>query len=278
MIVKIAGATVRAVLVALMVATPSLMVPDPSGGSTEVIALVALCFGVFVFIEYASTYPSLLEFRDAPPFNRLRFLSLAVTVVLVSIVCRGVLLPDTMTEFVAAGAALVGQWLDIPYSPVRLFSLTLRTEADSAYNVLVLSIAGISYAISIVSILIFTVLLTATRWPSHRRPFNVWINLPTFDPTAGGDVVNQLRQDARVNASLGFLLPFLLPLAVYLVSVLYKPIALVTPQSLIWTVCAWSFLSTNMLMRGIAMARIAAMIQEKRRRSTAQGEDILLPA
>lgn len=278
MIVKIAGATVRAVLVALMVATPSLMVPDPSGGSTEVIALVALCFGVFVFIEYASTYPSLLEFRDAPPFNRLRFLSLAVTVVLVSIVCRGVLLPDTMTEFVAAGAALVGQWLDFPYSPVRLFSLTLRTEADSAYNVLVLSIAGISYAISIVSILIFTVLLTATRWPSHRRPFNVWINLPTFDPTAGGDVVNQLRQDARVNASLGFLLPFLLPLAVYLVSVLYKLIALVTPQSLIWTVCAWSFLSTNMLMRGIAMARIAAMIQEKRRRSSAKGEDILLPA
>lgn len=278
MIARIAGATVRAVLVAFMVATPSLVVPDPSGGSTEVIALVALCFGVFVFIEYASSYPSLLEFRDAPPMNRLRFLSLAVTVVLVSIICRGVLLPDTMTEFAAATGALVGKILDFPYSPVRLLALTLMTESDSAYNVLVMSIAGLAYAISLLTVLIFFVLLMFTRWPSHRRPFNVWINLPTFDPNAGGDVVKQLEQDARINASLGFLLPFLLPLAVYLVSVLYKPISLVTPQSLIWTVCAWSFLSTNMLMRGIAMARIAAMISDKRRRTAPQGEETFAPA
>jgi hypothetical protein len=277
-IAKIAGATVRAVLVALMVATPSLMVPDPSGGSTEVIALVALCFGVFVFIEYASTYPSLLEFRDAPPFNRLRFLSLGITVLLVSFICRGVLLPDTMTQFVTAAGALVGQVLDFPYSPVRLLTITLQADNDTAYNTLILSIAGLAYLITIVTLLIFVALLTFTRWPSHRKPFNVWINLPTFDPNAGGDVVKQLAQDARVNASLGFLLPFLLPLAVYLVSVLYRPIALATPQSLIWTVCAWSFLSTNLLMRGIAMARIAAMINEKRRRATVREEDMLMPA
>ena len=93
MIAKIAGALIRSVLVAIIVATPSLIVPDPTGGSSEVIALVALCFGVFVFIEYVSSYPSLLEFRDAPPFNRLRFASMAVTVLLVSIICRGVMLP-----------------------------------------------------------------------------------------------------------------------------------------------------------------------------------------
>ena len=278
MIAKIAGALIRSVLVALIVATPSLIVPDPTGGSSEVIALVALCFGVFVFIEYVSSYPSLLEFRNAPPFNRLRFLSLAVTVLLVSVICRGVILPSKLSEFVTAIGGFFGHYLNFPYSPVRLFALMQETEGDNPFNQLVLSIAGISYTITLLTVLTFVFMLVFTRWPSNRGPFNVWVNLPTFDPTAGGDVVAQLGQDARINASLGFLLPFLLPLVVYLAALLWTPVSFVTPQSLIWTVTAWSVLSTNLLMRGIAMARIAAMINYSRRKSTLRDQDILLPA
>ena len=159
-----------------------------------------------------------------------------------------------------------------------MFTLTLQADPESAYADLVLALAGISYTISLLTIICFFGLLLFTRWPSHKKPFNVWVNLPTFDPTAGGDVVAQLRQDARINSSLGFLLPFLLPLAVYLAALLWQPVSLVTPQSLIWTVTAWSVLSTNLLMRGIAMARIAAMIQYTRRQSTVKDQDILLPA
>ncbi|MEM8629835.1 MAG: hypothetical protein AAGF74_01235 [Pseudomonadota bacterium] len=278
MIGQIAGALLRAVLVALMVASPSLLVPDPASGSSEVIALVALCFGVFVFIEYVSTYPSLLEFRDAPPFNRMRFLSLGATVILVSVITRGRTDPGILTEFVTAVGLLFGHILNFPYSPVRLFTLMLTDGAGPSYSNHVLAIAGLSYTITLITVCSFAALLYLTRWPSHKKPFNVWINLPTFDPTAGGDVVKQLAQDARLNASLGFLLPFLLPLAVYLSALVFDPIALITPQSLIWTVAAWSFLSTNMLMRGIAMNRIATMILEKRKRSFSDGEDVLLPA
>ena len=278
MIAQVAGAILRAIAVALMVATPSLLVPVPNAGSSEVIALVALCFGVFVFIEYVSTYPSLLEFRDAPPFNRLRFLSLIVTVTLASIICRGVIAPNTMTEFVTAVGGLFGYILNFPYSPVRLFGLMIAPENGGRFGSVVLAIAGLSYMISLLTLGLFALMLFATRWPSHRKAFNVWINLPTFDPTAGGDVVRQLSQDSRLNISLGFLLPFLLPLAVYLSALIFKPIAFATPQSLIWTVTAWSFLSTNMLMRGIAMARIAAMIEEKRRRAYPDGEDGLMAA
>ncbi|MEM6635832.1 MAG: hypothetical protein AAF667_08080 [Pseudomonadota bacterium] len=278
MIAQIAGALLRAVLVAAMVASPSILVPDPSSGSSEVISLVALCFGVFVFIEYVSTYPSLLEFRDAPPFNRMRFLSVGATVILVSIITRGRTDPSTLTEFVSAVGLLFGHILNFPYSPVRLFTLMLSDGAGPVYTNHVLAIAGLSYFITLLTVGTFAALLYLTRWPSHKKPFNVWINLPTFDPTAGGDVVQQLSRDARLNASLGFLLPFLLPLAVYLSALIFDPIALVTPQSLIWTVAAWSFLSTNMMMRGIAMARIAMMIEEKRKRSFPESEDVLLPA
>ncbi len=278
MIAKIAGALLRSVLVALIVAAPSLIVPDPTGGTYEVISLVALCFGIFVFIEYVSSYPSLLEFRNAPPFNRLRFASMALTVLLVSIICRGVIIPSGLSNFVTAIGGFAGYYLNFPYSPVRLFALILETEGDSSYNHLVLALAGLSYFISLLTLLTFIGILIFTRWPSHRKPFNVWVNLPTFDPTAGGDVVAQLGQDARINASLGFLLPFLLPLVVYLVAILWKPVALITPQSLVWTVTAWSVLSTNLLMRGIAMARIAAIISHTRRKSTVRDQDILLPA
>jgi len=279
-IAKIAGAIFRAILVAVLVALPSLVVPDPEGSNTEVIALVALCFGVFVFIEYVSSYPSLLEFRDAPPFNRLRFGSLVVTVGLTSLICRGVLMESSVTDAVTAAAGFIGNVLNFPYSPVRLFGLMLDAGEQTAYTQLVLSLAGVAYTVSLITISIFAFLLFRTRWPSHRRAFNVWVNLPTFDPSAGSDVVAQLGRDARINASLGFLLPFLLPLLVYLISVAWKPITLVTPESLIWTVTAWSVLSTNLLMRGIAMARIASMIQSKRRRlsTTLENQDILMPA
>ena len=275
---KIATALIRSILVACVVALPSMVVPDPNGGSSEVISLVALCFGVFVFIEYVSSYPSLLEFRDAQPFNRVRFLSLAMTVVCVSIICRGVMLPSAASEFFTAVGSFLGHQLDFPYSPVRLFTLTLQADPESAYADLVLALAGISYTISLLTIICFFGLLLFTRWPSHKKPFNVWVNLPTFDPTAGGDVVNQLSQDARINASLGILLPFLLPLAIYLLSLVSDPISLATPQSLIWTVTAWSVLSTNLLMRGIAMARIASMINFTRKQSTVRDKNILLPA
>lgn len=44
------------------------------------------------------------------------------------------------------------------------------------------------------------------------------------------------------------------------------------PQTLIWTISAWAFLPASMIMRGVAMGRVAEMIEEKRRRAYAQTE------
>ncbi|MFZ1725842.1 MAG: hypothetical protein WAU13_04190, partial [Albidovulum sp.] len=106
----------------------------------------------------------------------------------------------------------------------------------------------------------------------------VWINLPTFDPTTGGDVVDRLQRDARFNIALGFLLPFLIPAAVKLAALAFVPVTLESPQTLIWTMTAWAFLPASLFMRGIAMGRIAGMIAEKRRQnnSSAEESDFLL--
>ena len=101
--------------------------------------------------------------------------------------------------------------------------------------------------------------------------------LPLFDPTGGGDVLARLKRDSVVNIVLGFLLPFLAPVVVRFLMPMVDLHALALPQTLIWTMVAWAFLPANLIMRGVALARIAAMIEAKRRRTyaAAKAEGVL---
>ena len=264
---QLIGAIVRAVLIMVLVATPSMLLPGSNPDSVQIVSLVAIFGAGLTFFEYSTSYPSLVEFRDAPPFNRVRFVSLFLTVFLLSVIFRGKIEPTTLTMFVEAVGTLIGQAIDFPYSPVRLVVLMIPDNANVETLMLVRTAAGISYLISLLTLAIFLILLRLQGWPSHSKPFNVWVNLPTFDPTAGGDVVERLYRDARFNIALGFLLPFLSPAMVKAASNVFDPIALDSPQTMVWTMTAWAFLPASLFMRGIAMGRIASMIQEKRRLS-----------
>lgn len=129
--------------------------------------------------------------------------------------------------------------------------------------------AGISYLVSMVSLAVFVLMLRLRGWPMARKGFNVWVNLPTFDPTAGGDVVERLHRDAQFNLILGFLLPFIIPAFIKLAADLFDPISLANPHTLIWTMTAWAFLPASLLMRGIALTRVAQMIRMQRERAYA---------
>ena len=278
MVSQITGAFVRALLVLVLIATPSLMLPSVPSDTTQIVALVALFAAALTFFEYASTYPGLVEFRDAPPFNRVRFLSLFVTVLLLSTIVRGQFVPTTLTDFIEALGNKLGGVIDVPYSPVRLVVLMLPEDMSLRHLILVRTAAGLSYLISLTTLIIFVITMRVIGWPTRMGSFNVWINLPTFDPTTGGDVVERLERDARFNIALGFLLPFLIPAAVKVASIAFQPVTLESPQTLIWTMTAWAFLPASLLMRGIAMGRIAGMIAEKRRQNSLAAEAELLPA
>jgi len=264
---QLAGGLTRAVAVVLLIATPTLILPGQNQDTSQVVTLLALFAGLLVTIEYASAYPSLVEFRDAPPFNRVRFLSLFLMVFLASIVVRGTVEPTTLTEFVTAVGALIGYALDFPFSPVRLVVETLPIATDAQSVILVKTLAGLSYLISLTSLAVFAIIIRLQGWPVRGRIFNVWVNLPTFDPTAGGDVVERLLRDARINITLGFFLPFLTPKVVKSAAFLFDPASLSSSQTLIWMVAVWAFLPASLFMRGIAMGRIADMIKEQRRLS-----------
>jgi hypothetical protein len=131
------------------------------------------------------------------------------------------------------------------------------------------SATGTAYLISILSLAVFVTVLKLAGWPSTKTAFNVWVNLPTFDPTAGGDVVDRLERDARVNISVGFLLPFVVPLVISALTSGLPTQTITSPQPLIWTAAAWAFLPASLLMRGVAMGRVADMIRVKRDRKIA---------
>ena len=278
MLSRLAGAAVRAFFVILLIATPSLILPGTTTDVSQIVTLVALFGAGLTFFEYASSYPGLVEFRDAPPFNRIRFGSLFATVILLSFMARGGIDPTPLSEAVAVVGSVIGKVIDFPYSPVRLVVLMLPPDASVEHVHLVRDSAGISYLISLLTLLVFIVLQRVLSWPLRRGSFNVWVNLPTFDPTAGGDVVERLERDARFNIALGFLLPFLTPAVIKSATSLFGAVSLDSPQTLIWTVAAWAFLPASLFMRGIAMGRIATLITEKRKMSSEdEGNAGLLP-
>lgn len=266
------GVIARALLMATLVVMPALLLPDIDADTEQMMLILALLAGGMTFIEYSARYPSIVEFRFAPPFNRLRFFTLAAILVGLSLMMRGQEAPGPVIAVLRQLSDGLGAAVDFPFSPIRLMVLIVPPEADLPLVMDMRRAAGLSYTASLVMVLIFLTLVRFDRWPRHHEGFNVWINLPLFDPTGGGDVVLRLRRDAGLNLVLGFLLPFLIPVILQMASGLIDPLSISNPHSLIWTTTAWAFLPASLLMRGIAIQRVAAMIEEKRRRTyAAQG-------
>ena len=277
MISRLAGALVRAFLVVLLIATPSIALPGVTSDTMQIVALVSIFAAVLVIFEYGSTYPGLIEFRDAPPFNRIRFGALLVTVVALTVISRHQAEASDLGRLLEAVGMVVADMIDFPYSPVRLVVLMLPPDTSLEIAMQVRIAAALAYLISLISLGVFFYAIRIRHWPVHSGAFNVWVNLPTFDPTAGGDVVARLARDARYNIALGFLMPFFVPAVTKAASSLFGGVHLENPHTMIWIVAAWAFLPASLFMRGLAMGRIAQLIETKRRRG-ATHDEALQPA
>ncbi|RBW61224.1 hypothetical protein [Ruegeria sp. A3M17] len=265
MIARTTGAAIRGLLVALMVLTPALYLPVTSTNGTEIVVFLAILAFFLTFAEYNSAFPSFIEFRDAPPVNRLRFVGLMSMITFLTLICKNAYTPTSLTTIFYSFGVGVANVVDFPYSPVRLIILMLPTDASAPLIELVRISASVAYVAALVTIASFAYAVKVRGWPTGNGAFNVWTNLPLFDPTKGGDVVTRLQRDGRLNICIGILLPFLIPALIKLLTDYAEPISLSNPQTLIWTLSAWAFLPASMIMRGMATLRIANLIVEKRR-------------
>jgi hypothetical protein len=241
-----------------------LLLPGTTEEGAQMVTLIALFFGIFVAVEYGAVYPALIEFRDAPPFNRLRILSLLAMLFCLSLVAGGGQPGSSLTLVLNALGFLVGTALDFPWSPLSVVLDYLPPEAPAVSPLQVRVMAGLALLIALIALAVFALFLQRQNWPNRDQAFNVWVNLPTFDPTTGGDVVARLIRDARINAILGVCMAFVFPV-VGLIGVGSVGASILTsPHAMVWGIALWMFLPLSMFMRALAMMRIAEMIRERR--------------
>lgn len=270
MLHRIVGAALRALFVATLVALPAMALPGFSSDVTQMVALLALAAGLLTFVEYVSTFPSVTEFRSAPPYNRMRFCALAVMVILLTLIVRNVAYPSASGHVLASVSGAIGRALDFPLSPVRLMLLDMPSDVRPGTMDVARACAGTALAVAALAVVAFVSMVRIMNWPSRKQAFNVWVNLPRFDPTAGGDVLLRLKRDGHINVALGLVLPFLIPAAMKAAASLGAVVPLDGPLTLVWVVTAWAFLPVSLTMRGVALMKIADLIAAERRRVYAQ--------
>lgn len=266
MVSRLTGAGVRAFLVMTLIATPSAILPEVSGDTRQMVALLGLFAAAMTFVEYFSDYPSVLEFRDAPPFNRLRFLALFITVLWLSAVMVATADSAAPARAAAALAHRLGEALDFSYSPIRIVTALGGAGADAAATALLRAAAALALVTSLAALACFALIVHLARWPAPVPAFNMWVNLPTLELVRGSDAASQLRRHARINLALAFMLPLLMPALANLASLGSGALAPSSPQTLIWTVSAWAFIPLSLAMRALALARIATLIRDRHRR------------
>lgn len=264
MLSRLVGALLRAAIVMMVVATPSLLLPGTTEEGAQMVVLIALFFGIFVAVEYGAVYPALIEFRDAPPFNRLRVLSLLAMLFCLSLVAGGAGPDSSLRLVLNALGYLVGTALDFPWSPLGMVIGYLPSEAPFVSPLQVKVMAGLALLIALIALAVFVLFLRGQNWPHRDQAFNVWVNLPTFDPTTGGDIVARLIRDGRINALLGIFMAFAFPVVGLIGTGNVGASILSSPHAMVWGIALWMFLPLSMFMRALAMMRIADMIRERR--------------
>ena len=109
---RLTGAAVRAFLVMVLVATPSVILPGIGTDTKQIVALLALFGGALVFFEYNAVYPSLIEFRDGAPYNRIRYLMMLTIVVMLSSIVADIEASTTVSRLTHAIGLVIGATLE----------------------------------------------------------------------------------------------------------------------------------------------------------------------
>ena len=258
---RLLGAIFRALWVVVVAAIPSLLLPSASQGAVEFALIIGAIIGMFTFFEYGSSTPGFVDFRYAPPYNRFRAFTIAMQVVTITLVCRAVelgLSDSTLVDWAQQAAQL----FDFQYSPVSMAIDNILSDSrfsDTTAILLVYSITT-SFVVGVGMTLAFSLILWVFGWPRDRENFNLWENLPTFQPSDGGSITKRLRRDAYFNVLLGVALIYALPfIPTYGFEWLTVDI-FENNQVMVWAATLWVFIATSLIARASAMLKIARIL------------------
>ena len=261
---RLLGAIFRACLVVVVIAAPAFLLPNVSVSSQEISLIVGGIAAAFTLFEYASTHPGIIDFRFAPPYNRVRFVAFASQILALIFLCRATEGNDSFSQSVIDWADQSIAWLDYPLSPVNVAAEMIAVGEAEAFTLLIKRAAALSFIITFLSLAFFAMLLWLFKWPVGRKDFNLWINLPTFEPGYGRDVERRLQRDGMINILVGLGFLYVLPVSVARTSGLFDPSVLNNYQPLVWGATFWAFVSGSLVIRGAAILKVSFLVKRSR--------------
>jgi hypothetical protein len=255
---------VRALLVLVVVAMPALLLPNVSQAAQEISLIIGGIAGAFTLFEYASSHPGLIDFRFAPPYNRIRFFTFFTQIVALIFLSRAVVNADAFSADILKYADQAVALTNVPLSPVRVAVAMIGEGASEEFRLLLARAASVSFLIAFAFFILFALTLWVFRWPVGRDNFNLWVNLPTFEPSSGRDVERRLFRDGTANVLIGIGLPFLIPVVASRSGGWFDPSVLENDQPLIWGCAIWAFLPASLVMRGAALLKVGWLVKRAR--------------
>ena len=259
------GAIPRAAVAALLVAAPALVLPQVGVGAVEISLIVALLVSLLVLFEYGATAPALVDFRFAPPANRMRFavaaLAMAPTLAFVWALGADGALASALR---GAGRAL-GEALGGPGTPAGFVAEVLRRPAALAPDPAVQAAAALASTAAWVATAGFAAVIWFGRWPGPFDAFDRFVNLPTFEPVTGPDAPGRLAGRALMVMATGFAAPFGALAAASLIVRNYDADAFASPLALVWLLTLWAAAPGAVILRGVALLKLSRLIRAEER-------------
>jgi len=131
---RLLGAFIRGILVLIVVALPAFLLPNASQAAQEISLIIGGIAGAFTLFEYASSHPGLVDFRFAPPYNRIRFITFAGQVLALIFLCRAVSGADSFSPTILEYADQAVAMTNIPLSPVRIAIAMIGEGGSEAFQ------------------------------------------------------------------------------------------------------------------------------------------------
>jgi hypothetical protein len=258
-LVQFFGALIRALILGIIVAAPSFILPDIPNVARELSMIIAAIIAAFALFEYASKTPGFVDFRFAPPYNRFRIGILAALAIGLSLVARASIMGNAE---ILSFADWTRTYTITPNSPVEFALAKIATLETTSSTLLLTRIFSSAYFISVSLTALMSGLLWVFKWPFGRTKFNLWANLPTFAPAEVSLTGRRLRRDGWLNIALSVTLFYVLPFAFPLIQDRLGPDLFGYNHSLIWVATVWAFLPALMFIRGTSLIKISRILSK----------------
>jgi len=254
----------KAVLVAIIIAAPSFLVPDANQSTQEISLIIGGLVAVFVLFEYGATQPGMIDFRYAPPYNRARFAVFTFVLLLVTFYARALANADPFSGELIQFANRLVAMTSFGLSPIAMAANSLAPDGPADLQIAIRGAAALAMFAALAGVLMFIVVLWLFKWPTSRRNFHLWANLPTFNPSSEKPVERRLARAGYLNIVAGIALPFVVLAVASRAGDFLDETVLSRSLPLIWAAVIWATSSALLILRGAALLKVARLVAKAR--------------